>query len=213
MPAHRNGTMVPCARCGSAFYRKGSQLDRRFCAIACWYASRTDQRIRRICPQCHAEHFRPASDDTPYCSTGCSNRARKPRPAVPRFWRYVDKNGPIPAQRPDLGPCWVWTGSTAGGGYGQFSVGGRTAHRFIPAHRYCWELHNGPIPAGLWGLHKCDNPPCVRPEHLFIGTCKDNVDDMIRKGRQRNKGTRKKSHANTQLAESINPSAASADRA
>ena len=52
------------------------------------------------------------------------------------------------------------------------------------AHRAAWELANGPVPNGMSVLHRCDNPPCVRPEHLFVGTQKDNVRDMIEKGRR-----------------------------
>lgn len=55
-----------------------------------------------------------------------------------------------------------------------------------PAHRVSWALHNGPIPPGIQILHKCDNPPCVRPTHLKLGTGKDNIQDMIRKGRDAN---------------------------
>lgn len=51
------------------------------------------------------------------------------------------------------------------------------------AHRYSWVLHNGPITDGLWVLHKCDNPPCINPDHLFLGDRQANVDDMIAKGR------------------------------
>lgn len=89
-----------------------------------------------------------------------------------RFWAKT-----IP--EPNTG-CWLWMGSTWGGGYGQVRINRRT--RF--AHRVAWEVSNGPIPNGLFVLHRCDNPPCVNPAHLFLGTHQDNMDDMMRKGRK-----------------------------
>ena len=96
---------------------------------------------------------------------------RRTRPAVERFWPKVSKgNG-----------CWVWIGAIGGSfGYGHFYDGSRV----VQAHRFSWELHYGPIPDGLWALHHCDNPPCVRPDHLFLGDALDNVRNMIAKGRQ-----------------------------
>lgn len=75
--------------------------------------------------------------------------------------------------------CWVWTGQTVGRGYGKVGFRGKTAR----AHRVIWELLYGPIPENLFVCHKCDNPPCVNPEHLFLGNSKDNVQDMVKKGR------------------------------
>lgn len=76
--------------------------------------------------------------------------------------------------------CIEWTGAKSGDGYGTVSVDGKQK----AAHRVAWENANGPIPSGLWVLHKCDNPLCVNPDHLFIGTAKDNTQDCIRKGRR-----------------------------
>lgn len=106
--------------------------------------------------------------------------------AVERFWAKVNKQGPVPAHRPELGPCWVWTGTVPKQpGYGRFNTGIKLAGRWVivNVHRYSWELHHGPVPAGLWVLHRCDNRPCVRPDHLFLGTATDNNRDMVAKGR------------------------------
>jgi hypothetical protein len=83
--------------------------------------------------------------------------------------------------------CWIWTGSKGSGkdNYGFFYLHGnrKTGQKNVRAHRYSYELHNGKIPDGLLVLHKCDTPSCVNPDHLFLGTNKDNSDDKIRKGR------------------------------
>jgi hypothetical protein len=69
-------------------------------------------------------------------------------------------------------------------GYGQFSCGHRNEIYWHRAHRFSWALVHGEIPEGMWVLHRCDNPPCVNPDHLFVGTHEDNMSDMVRKGRQ-----------------------------
>lgn len=92
-----------------------------------------------------------------------------------RFWSKVKTRGDD--------DCWVWTASTFGKKpylYGSFKLDG---HR-QKAHRVSWILSRGKIPRGLNVLHKCDNPLCVNPNHLFLGTFLDNTIDMIRKGRR-----------------------------
>ena len=94
---------------------------------------------------------------------------------IQRFWKKVEKTG----------TCWLWTGCLTGPGnfkYGQIGCGGRHGKR-IKAHRLSWILHYGPIPYGIDILHKCDNPPCVRPVHLFEGTHAINSTDMAQKDR------------------------------
>jgi len=97
------------------------------------------------------------------------------------FWRYVDKNGPI--IYPELGPCWVWTGSLMTSGYGSlqsFSLKIR-----MGAHRYSFMREFGPFDSRLNICHKCDLKVCVNPFHLFAATQRENLMDMVRKGRWR----------------------------
>jgi len=75
--------------------------------------------------------------------------------------------------------CWLWSGRKTSSGYGRLMWDGRE----IGAHQISWIIHNGPIPHGLWILHKCDNPSCTNPDHLFAGTHSDNMKDAIVKGR------------------------------
>ena len=75
--------------------------------------------------------------------------------------------------------CWDWSGCKCAPGYGQFRCGKIR----IRAHRASWNLHRGEIPEGMFVCHKCDNPTCSNPEHLFLGTHLDNVRDMIKKDR------------------------------
>lgn len=77
--------------------------------------------------------------------------------------------------------CWLWSGSLGSTGYGHIRQGDDVLH----AHRASWELFKGLLPPGLFVCHKCDVMPCVNPDHLFLGTPKDNMKDMSAKGRLR----------------------------
>ena len=86
-----------------------------------------------------------------------------------RFWSFVNKTK----------TCWLWLGAKNDRGYGQYCPG---YVRVIYAHRYVWSKRNGSIPDGYYICHRCDVPNCVRPSHLFLGTPKENFEDMRRKG-------------------------------
>ena len=95
-----------------------------------------------------------------------------------RFWEKVDKTG----------DCWNWTGSVNNHGYGKIFCD----RKLLLSHRVSWEFANGKIPKGKHYkttciLHRCDNPKCVNPDHLFLGTQKDNVADMLNKNRAKTK--------------------------
>lgn len=94
---------------------------------------------------------------------------------VAAFWARVDKSA-----GPDA--CWPWTGSTFRSGYGQ--IGNR--HLPVLAHRAAHQLTHGAIPRGACVLHRCDNPLCCNPAHLFVGSARDNARDKAAKGRCRN---------------------------
>ena len=101
-----------------------------------------------------------------------------------RFWDKVDKSG--------LNGCWIWTAHCNRGGYG-------TMEGTI-ASRVSWELANGTIPIGLDVCHHCDNPPCVNPTHLFLGSASDNLKDSVRKGRLDHSGEK---NSNAKLTPSL----------
>jgi hypothetical protein len=92
-----------------------------------------------------------------------------------RFWEKVQRGQPS--------ECWEWTGSRSRDGYGRIRSGGRDGT--LNAHRVAWELTHGPVDDGLQVCHKCDNPPCCNPSHLFVGSKSENAFDALRKGRLR----------------------------
>lgn len=159
----------------------------------------------RICEYCGTE-FQASVYDVKIgrgrcCSRSCAMhlRPRTIKPLTERFWSKVDKTS-----HPN--GCWIWTGSRGRRGYGNFAIiEGKGVMRSILAHRLSYELANGEFSDDLCVLHKCDNPPCVNPDHLFLGTRYDNVQDMRAKGRQRyighpgSSGAQGEHHGNSKL--------------
>lgn len=107
---------------------------------------------------------------------------------IRRFWEKTEVGG--------VDDCWEWKVGKDKDGYGQYWF----KKRPTKAHRASWEIHYGKIPDGLWVLHHCDNPSCVNPRHLFLGTVLDNNRDTIRKNRKHD--VRGELHGGVKLTES-----------
>lgn len=125
--------------------------------------------MKKTCLQCRTE-FNAAGRRTKFCGQPCyrENRTTSAN-GYARFWDQVEKTP----------SCWLWKGWKLNSGYGETSVNGKR----ITAHRLSYRLANGPIPKGKIIMHQCDQPLCVRPDHLFLGTDADNTADKIAKRR------------------------------
>jgi hypothetical protein len=131
------------------------------------------RNIPRQCLYCN-KPFLTSSDQIAvgngrFCSRKCAYQKYPRKPPEERFWKRVNKTS----------GCWLWTGPTNNKGYGVFGVN----YRNQLAHRFSYSLRYGPIESDMLCLHRCDIPLCVNPDHLFLGSQHDNIQDMLSKGR------------------------------
>lgn len=139
----------------AAYLKKACEQSKR-------YARMHPDRVKATARNCRIKK-RLAEGKTPI-----GKRGPIPRSITERFWTKVVKH---------LKGCWEWKGATHEFGYGRIDN--------QQAHRVSWRIHFGDIPNGLGVLHQCDNPPCTRPDHLFLGTPLDNSKDAVAKGRMK----------------------------
>jgi hypothetical protein len=213
---------IPCKNCGQSRIVTGSParlLDVRHLCIKCARRARVtakDRTITMSCVVCGRSRVvlnmpSKIAERSMFCHR-CGIHARYAgRTPADVFWPRVDKNGPIPPHRPELGPCWIWTAARNDGGYGRVHLPGQRAMLSATHLAFFFQFGRWPKPLAL---HHCDNPPCVRWDHLFEGTHKDNHADMVAKGRNRLQHVRREQpKANLRIVSTDHKMRASASRA
>lgn len=162
-----------------------------FCSKACHLLNQKENAASYDfkCKKC-GKSFTSRDPRYKFCSPACYHNWRRGRVDVPfeeRFWKYVYKTD----------GCWFWIGSNDGdSGYGRIKG---TERKNIGSHIASWQLHFGTIPKGHEVCHRCDNPQCVRPDHLFLGTHLENMRDSKLKGVIRHIDNRGERHGMSKL--------------
>lgn len=145
----------------------------KYCSRGCWIKSRRCYHEDQRCVVCNSLIVLKKYKKRKYCSSECFHK--RPRvitsDPIKIFWKNIVKSG----------GCWEYQKCISTGGYGRLCI----KRKFISAHRFSYELHHGSIPEGMFVCHTCDNPPCVNPSHLWLGTNEDNQKDMIDKNRNK----------------------------
>lgn len=182
MPVAGVRPQLNCATCSKPFWTWPSRVKEgrpSFCSRGCADVWQRRTQVERICGVCSAKFMAKEC----YVKRGqylfCSAECRKKSRFTALEERFRQNLGPVTERG-----CIPWTGYLNPQGYGMISLGGRGSQRVL-AHRLAYERANGPIPDGLFALHRCDTPCCVNPDHIFLGTQTDNMADMDAKGRRK----------------------------
>lgn len=174
-----------CQHCGGIFQVQASRFSElHYCSRACANEARMirNRVICKICGKVFTASPSHRLKGARFCSRACAivDWSRTSLPPEFRFWRHVEFGG----------GCWLWTGAKGPFGHGSFCVDVEN-HTKTTAHRYAWILLRGPVDENLFVCHDCpdgDNPTCVRPDHMFLGTQGDNMRDAAKKGKMTHLG-------------------------
>lgn len=172
-------TPKACVSCGTVFSDKPSARD-KFCSRNCANTGRGKRPptyIDCVCQNCGAafsvtKHM-VSRGKRLFCTSDCARIGSRIDPAAMYHKRVIKQEG-----------CWGWRGKTDRRGYPFFELRRNGGVAMYRAHRLSYEIHVGGIPENLSVLHHCDNPPCTKPDHLFVGTARDNSNDKVLKDRQ-----------------------------
>jgi hypothetical protein len=182
---------IQCAFCKNNFSSQWAPSWNRpspkYCSQRCM-SEGFERKANNVCETCKKEFVTRPSETRKYCCLKCFKRPTSypNRKKQYSFWATANEEEKISRYKEMFDRkvikrdgCWGWRNPAGSSGYGYLGPNGYV----VNAHRLSWIIHNGPIPENLWVLHKCNNPICSNPDHLYLGTPKDNTRDMILAGR------------------------------